>query len=636
MSLIVTDSESILDVDGIVIGADAATLLKSIDRLMTVGTYYSLEHDQYVKASEKACAAMVAAIRPRRSLAIEIAAAGLVIDGHTLDPRLRVVRQIHELLVALNVAHLEIAAELTATDLRRALAALHEHRLALGQSQTFHEIKIENLPPTVSLASRRVGAGGVDQLLSPDDILEAIGESQPTIAGGAATTDPAAYLREFMELLRQAQANLASAPPAAGNRAERLTPSRDELAAFREGLQRLLAHRPDAANLTRLMSLAREAAAVSADAAKARLLFEHVRQTVVADPAPPESVVSLEPVFVEGTDTVEALSAQLVELATRPEPLAEPGPTERCDQLALGFRLLAVGVHEHTAENVLEALRATCRDPDLGEAEARVIAASLTSLATAGRSDRIDTAACLLAELRRAHPALVATVWSSIDPNLEPAALAALWPHLVNDLLLGLAPAPDAVVAQLCLLAGGLAVESALEQAERLASLPGALSDAAADDLFHVPPPRMRCVHAALMQSRAAERHGPRLHRALARRPLDPLTGVLMSAVGSYGPQTRPLFLALLRDGGREPWSPQVRALSSALLTAALADLPRAARTGSWAPEAIAWLGRLAPVAAQPLLRRIVTERRWLWRRAWPDACRAAAAAALADHAGES
>lgn len=45
MSLIVTDSESILDVAGNVIGADAATLLKSIDRLMTVGTYYSLDHD---------------------------------------------------------------------------------------------------------------------------------------------------------------------------------------------------------------------------------------------------------------------------------------------------------------------------------------------------------------------------------------------------------------------------------------------------------------------------------------------------------------------------------------------------------------------------------------------------------------
>lgn len=637
MSLIVSDSESILDVAGNAIGVDAATFLKAIDRLMTVGTYYSLEHEQYRLASEKACATMVAAIRPRRSLPVEVAAAGLVIDGHTLDPRLRVVRQLHDLLVSLNIAHLEFTAELTPDALRQALAALHEHRLALGQAQSFQEITIDNLPSSVSVASRRVvgGMGGGGYLLSPEDILDALGTDPLNPDDDGQTRDPAEFLREIMDLLRHALGGSGAAPSDGTHIASATLPTRDELAGFRQALQHLLAGRPDAATLAHLMSLSRQAAAVSADSSQTRLIFNQLRQSVGQEPAPTAPPSAAEAEFVGGTTSVGALAAQVAELAGRNVQIPDPGPTARCDQLALGFRLLSAGVAPPTSGHVLDALRATCRRPELGEAEAAVIAGSLKSLAEAGRSDLIDRAAPLMAELRQSHPELVSAVWSKIAGECEPAARTALWPHLVNDLLLGLAPAPDSVIAQLCLRAGELGFDQAVTQAARLSELPCALGAPLADDIFHVPPARARCVHAALLHTPAAGNHGPLLHRALARRPLDALTGVLMNAVGSYGPHHKALFLSLLREGGLENGSQQLLTLASTLLAQELDNLTGVERHRTWAPEAIAWLGRLAPGAARPVLQRVLTERRWLWRHAWPEACRAAAAAALADRPGE-
>jgi hypothetical protein len=135
-------------------------------------------------------------------------------------------------------------------------------------------------------------------------------------------------------------------------------------------------------------------------------------------------------------------------------------------------------------------------------------------------------------------------------------------------------------------------------------------------------------LHAAVLQTAAADRYGPRLHRALARRPLDTLTGVLMNAIDDYRPEHRPLLLALLRESGRESRSVQLSQLASACLIEVLDELRPDLRDDAWIPEAISWLGRLDRTAARPLLRRIMTERRWLLRKGWPDGCRAAAAMA--------
>ena len=56
------NSETICDLTGQPLDRSAAALLKAIDKLLTVGAYYSSDHDQYRVVSEKSCAQMVDAI----------------------------------------------------------------------------------------------------------------------------------------------------------------------------------------------------------------------------------------------------------------------------------------------------------------------------------------------------------------------------------------------------------------------------------------------------------------------------------------------------------------------------------------------------------------------------------------------
>lgn len=628
MSLLAQDSETFVDLDGKPVGADVCSFLRALDRLLTVGAYYADDHEQYLRAAQSAWASMVAAIRPRASFTLEVTASGLVADGAALDPRQRGARQVHDLMVSLDVATLDFSAGMTAADLRQALAALHAHRQSLGHTRSFRALTVNGLPSTISAASRRVvvatptAAGDDDPL---DTLLDAWSErTGPAPAPAGAVRDD--FLHDLMAVLQQASENLAEGRPAAGDAAT-ATITQDELAAIRQGVERLLERDPEAGEIAHLMDLARQALALSGDPGKARLVFDQLRRTVDADPsASPCGDFGDGPCWPVGE-----LSARVAELAARESPCEEPLPSSRRDQVAIGFRLLAGGPGDNSFKPALALLQRACGAAGFGAAEASVAAGSIVALARDGRRDVIDEALpALLGDLRATRPDLLAQLWCGLDDDLEPAALEVLWPHLANDLILGFGSAPESAVARCCLLAGALDVDAALDLAPRLRRLPGAGRECPSDQVFAVPPVRAAALHAALLRLPAAELHGPRLYREMLRRPADALSGIVTAAVEGCDAADADLLLALLREGGRPAPSPDFMGLAASLLLGVLDELPAARRGEPWTAPALRWLAGAAPVRVRPLLERVAGERRWLVRSSWPEACRAVAAAALA------
>lgn len=621
------NGETILDSAGQALSPAAAAFVKALDRLLTVGTYYSLDHEQYHRASEAACAGMVAAIGARPALAVEIAAAGLVIDGQTLDPHLRVVRQLHDLLVSLNIARLEFSARLVAADLRQALAALHEHHLAMSHSHSFREVSISNLPATVSVASRRVSGGDEAADAAFAGVLDAWREDAVAGGEGAPGADPTAIIHEFSALLGQAleaQGREAGRAGGAGGAARGLC--RAELEAMQVGLRHLLERNPDASEIAGLMRLARQVVALGGDAARARVVFDELRQALGSgseDTAPTAAPVVVDESYDLGVDE---LALRIVELASRPEPVPDPGHESRLDRFAICLALLAAGPRPPHDEPLLEALRDACSEPGLRPDEMTGLAGVLADFARAVGTATADRAtAALLAAARAANPALVPAVWAGCDGTWPTATRDFLWPHLVNDLLLGLPATDEPQVARLWQLAAAPEVAEALVLIERLAGLPGARHPVAAEQVFLVPPARVRSIHAVLLHLAGGDHHGPRLHRALLRRPPDRLTGIVMGAIPGYEPDDRHLFVTLLSEGGRAQPSRELRELVVPLLLGLVDALPEERRAEPWVSGAIAWLAATAPVAAAPLLQRVVGERRLLGKRMWPEACRAAA-----------
>jgi hypothetical protein len=638
MTANVLNAEVILDLQGAPLRADGAAVLKALDRLLTLGSYYSSQHSQYLRAAEESCLNIVQAIAPRPFLALEIAANGLLIEGQTIDARHRHVRQLYDLLVPLNVARLEIQSAMTPTDLRQALAVLHEHRLGLGQTQGFREITIENLPPTVSTASRTVGRGGeADGSISLGDLVRDLSDAL-TLSDDHADGqggDRQQLARELRSLLAGLSEQLTVAREPAGSPSSsprKPAATLAEFAAFQEALSRRLEAEPDADKLSRLIGQARSALALSRDPRQADAALRILRRELGAEnrEAEPESTTRI--LQEDLSFSVEQLAHAVSELNGLDEPVPPPGPSARADQLNMAFRFLAADSSGQLRAPALSALETVWDTSDCGPDEVRTAAAAIVGLAAADSGAPVDPLlSAVLAIVRRKRPELVAPLWWEITSKAVKTGQGdprwpVLWPHLVNDLLLGLEPAPHPLAVPLCLKAGDFDVEQALKLAPRVASLSAMKNPKPASDLMLVPVAKARAVHAVLMRTPAADHHGAQLYKALSLRCTDALTRLLMPAVGAYAPEHRDLFAALLREDGREFHSRPLQALAAGTLQRLLANLPPARRDEAWVAPAVEWLGRLAPESARSLLARIVNERRLVFFRVWPPACRRAAA----------
>jgi hypothetical protein len=640
MALLSVDSDQLLDIAGAPARSEVSAIVRALDRLLTVAGYYAADHEQYVRASEIACLAMTAAMRPLPAVAFEVSAAGLVVDGTTIEPRQKAARQIHDLLVALDIARLSFSARLTAADLRQTLAALQAHRLARLHAHSFRTLTIAGLPPTVSADSCRVREGAKKagaQDAGEGDEIDGLLDAWSETTGPAPAAGPvrAEFLRDLMAVLEAASENLAGDGPADDATAGAAATARitaDELAEIRAGVERLLERDPGAQAISALMDLARRTLEFSGDPDKARLVFDQLRKRLDDEDDGPAG--NLAPGREPARDVV-ALQRHVSELSARPEPLAEPLASARRDQFAICFQLLGAGRRDPAFAAAESLLCEACGSAELGVAEAATLADAMQDLARLGLGAEIDHALPpLLAHLRAARPDLLVHLWNGLEPQLETPALELLWPHLVNDLALGLDPATEPAAARCCLAAGALDLEAALRLAPRFLSLPGAARTTVSDQVFLVPPLRARGVHAVLLQGAASARHGLRLQRELQQRPPDRLTRLVIAACAGGDAADCGLLQEIIREAGAPRPSAAFGAFAAALLSDTLETLPRKRRDEAWTADAVAWLAANAPARADELLRRIARERRWFVRPAWPQACREAARSPVTSPAG--
>lgn len=631
MSTATLNRDEILDLQGKPLQADAASLLTTLDRLLTVGTYYSTDHEQYVRAVEDACAQLVRAITPRSAMSLEIAAKGLLIEGQVVDVHHRAARKVHDLLVPLNLARLEFSRQLTPADLHSALATLQEQRLKLGQAEGFRQVVIDDLPATVSVATRRIGTAA--DHVSLGDLLGDWDSDAPADAAPDAEADWRRLARDLKTLANQFLGSLEPASSPAADRtagARGMLPTAPQIAALREALRRLLEVRPDPAELLRLIQHVKTALELSRDPGTVDLAFRLMsREMGVEAEAAQEPV---KPGLREDLSfTAEMLARSCAELGARNVAVAQPHVSARRDVVAITLKLLVDAPEEPLRSRCQAAFEASIAATDFGADELAAIAATFAVAVERG-VDLVDRALPpVLGAVRHRHPEHLAGLWERLW-HVDAAARPALWPHLVNDLLLGLDPAPQSAVLQLWMEANAVDPEAATDLATRVGRLAALADDGAAahlGDLMLVPASRTGAVLSVLMGCRLANRLGPLLHQALLRGQGNELARVMAAALGEYEPTHRRLYADLARELGAAAPSPRLARQAADVLTKTLAQLTPAERREPWTATAIAWLPSLAGGAARSTLTRIVSQRRLLVLAAWPAACREAAAEAL-------
>jgi hypothetical protein len=624
--------ETICALDGRPVDKASAAFIKAIDKLLTVGAYYSTDHAQYHTASEEVCQQVVAAIGRSPSVAVEITAKGMMIRSQLIDPQHRNVRLLHDLLVPLNIARLEFRASLTPADLRRAIEVLQERRLQLGSGSGFREIVIDGLPDSVCTAGRNVVQGERDGGLTLEELLAPFAAADPNPAPCESTTEGERLARQFLDIVASILANLERTVRDQGAHPEGAvfdaTPER--IRALRESLRRLAEINPDPKDLARLIEDAKRALDLSRDPDSVDLVFSLLKKEANRGERWREQGAS-KAKHNEYMGTVEDLLRQTEELAAVDDPVSDPRVTSVTDHLGICFHLLEIEPSSSVENAIIQALDEILSRPRVAE---EVLACCFSAMGTAAARDPVETIDRLFPAfcepLRRSRPRDLARFWTKLWKFLPADRHAVVWPHFLNDLMNGLGGLPRGIVAGLWRTAGSVSPETALRAVPRLELLSAWVAGRMPTSLLNIPPRSVFPVYLAIMKSRLAPAGGPRLHHQLGREAKSPLASTLLRATGDYDPKRDGLYLALARQGDSSRLSDRTRKLAFRTLHEVLGDLDPALRGEDWVVDAIRWAGRLDPEEAAALMVRIGGERKWFFFRAWPAAPRLAAADVLA------
>lgn len=638
------NSETICDLEGQPLDRDAAAFLKAIDQLLTVGAYYSTDHDQYRVVSEKSCAQMVDAIGTGKMMAIEVTASGMMIRSQLVDPNHRNVRLLHDLLVPLNIARLEISANLTATDLRMAISALQLHKQNLGNTTGFQEIKIENLPPTVSTASREVvqdlGDHDCDDhdigdedggLMTLDEMFGAEDQDKGKAFLDDLIPDSEKLAREFMKIVGTILENLEQDHPETGeNRADTHPDTTPEnIRALREALQRLVEVNPDPADLARLIEHAKRALDLSRDPGSVDLVFSLLKKEVErgSDWKYKAREKGKDKPKKEYRLSLEELRKEINALESEGHEPDEPGPSTRSNYLGICFHLLGADPSESLEITLVSNLERIITSEEMTREDLNLCSAAVATAALKDNQLALDSVLPAFCNpLRAAHPEYLVKFWVRLWETLEPDRRTLVWPHLVSDLLQGIDGIPAATIEGMWLAAGELESKTAIMLVSRLECTPALINKTVSPSLMTLPLGRMYPVHLALMKSSQASAHGPRIHDTLHRHPPNGLIEILMKALGKYDPVNDSFYLSLIKQSGGDSITPDLRRMSARLICDAVADLPADNRSDDWVARAITWIGKLDAAFALPAMKRIRDQRRYIFFRAWPAECRELAA----------
>jgi hypothetical protein len=627
------NSEIISDLDGKPLDRNAALFLKAIDKLLTVGAYYSADHSQYAAVAKESCAQIVQAIGTGRVMAIEITASGMMVRSQLLDPQHRNIRLLHDLLVPLNIARLEISAGLTPADLRQAIAALQEHKLNLGNTEGFQEIRIENLPPTVSTASRSVSTDTGDReegAHSLDDLLSGFGAGLDESLTGTAAEDEQ-LARTFLAIVAQILENLEQAETSRDGKSadSRVAPTSENLQALRVALQRLVEVNPDPQNLVRLIRHAKHALELSRDSRSVDLVFSLLKREV-------EQFGDWKSHAQEKFEgkarrkpglSLTALHEALADLdATESEPVDRDLPSSGA-YLGICLHLLGAGPSAILETNILANLTEALRSRSLSPADLKLCSTAVAAVAMQDGQAAVDKVLpAFTGPLLAARPEYLGKFWGRLWSVLPPERRTTVWPYLVSDLLQGLGVGQPGVQGKLWLAAGKIHPKAASRLAPRLNDTAAGIKKEIHPSLLCLPLRRLYPVHLALLKSSFAAEYGPRLHQHLRRHPANPLVEILLKASGDFDAGRIRFYLTLAVQNDIQTIDPKQRRHAAKLIVHHLLKLRTSRRKEPWVMTAIELLGSLEPGIGRTQLHRIRDNRRFFFLRAWPKPCRQLAA----------
>jgi hypothetical protein len=614
------------------------SLWSALDRLLNIGAFYPAGHARSEEAARVFLDEMRAHLADAPALTIDAGRGVLAVQGRVTPLESKGAKRLHAMLTSLGIARIEIDA-VTSPIYLHAFSTLllwskHQADTAVG----FREISFAGLPPTVRIMQRefgrRVGGGGVTP--HTDQVQAAVAGVMQALEGRTLDDATRETYRDLIDrLFTHAAERLEMGGSLPGGAHAPITRSLDDVLAvgvhaIRHALHDLPAD--DTGDLRGLFACAERAIALSDDRPSVELMLDVLRQSAreagLDEALGPENTAEDDALY---EIPLAELTRRLTVAAGSPVTAAALAPVDRSEYLSIVLQNLLNDPPTSVFSSATLALRQALAVP-LVATERAVMAAGARQLFERGAASVVDRLAThLFLPLRRISPETPAQLLRDACADAAPPAIRAAWPHVVNELLLSPDGCDPATIDALRRLATALPEEEMRRSLARLEAL-----DALRDGSFA----RRPCVPltvetaplcAVLLESSRGDLLGDALLTQIQAAP-PPWPGArALPLLGAYHPRHRSFLVRLLREGVRRESTPELRAATGRLLVEGLPSLPPSRRNEPWVPGAIRELGALRAEGARATLRIIMQERRLLILRAWPAACRAAAAAATAD-----
>ena len=263
--------------------------------------------------------------------------------------------------------------------------------------------------------------------------------------------------------------------------------------------------------------------------------------------------------------------------------------------------------------------------------EETILVGGICELLANRESQRFAGAVALITEaLRRARPGAGLAFLRDIGQKSDKEQFAAVWPFLVNEILLTSKRADTKLFDEACAMAASLADEVVRLVMPELEPLEALRGQHVVSDVFLSPSRNLRRIFVWLLDTPRAAFIARQLVLGLRRSPTGWVGDAVLPLIEHVTPDHRRFLAELLCQSDPDRPTDELVRRATPFVAQALPNLARERRREPWVAGAVAALGRLRGPTVRPVLRRILSERRLLVLRAWPAECRRAARAALA------
>ena len=613
-------------------GAPEAILV-ALARIFAIAPLYPAAHGLSQEVGGRFLASLRAAPAHAAALVLEVHRDCLRIAGQSVACAQPQVRRIHRDLLSLGIARVEIEAAATPAELHRFATAILEARRCVGAAHGFRQLELGALPESTRVVQREFGRRSVDAVRedrareATDRVLEGSAAEQ---AGDSAPALRSAIQRMFGGVIE----TLAGSDPATAG-GQPFARSLDAVLdlgvhALRHAIDELGASAADPASLRGIFAATEKALAISDDRASVEILLSVIARASSElpreEPAPGADRTPYEL-------SVDALRRGLAGYGDGPSEMVSVAPGDRREELSILVHLL-VGSSADTVRGAIEERLAKLFAAPLSPAERALLVTAIRDLAERGDPAALDAAVPPLTRMlrRAADRGLLGSIWRELARTASDRGADSLWPHLVNDLLLGVA-GDRSLRRELLGAAARDGDAGRARRFERLARLEAVTSQRFAPEIFDPPPEELFPVFADLL-AREGGRVAESVLRGLQRHPPEWQGAEALATFSTVTPACRALLYALLRERAIARASPALTQQAAHVLAGALSGLARGDAGADWVPRAIATIGSIGGPEDRRILREIRRGfRPWPWRR-WPASCRRAARLALGQGAG--